>query len=63
MIKLWEDKGEQWSGKQAPLGLFSSYSERRGDREREEERKRGKWLTRPISTTQTFRVMVGRLTD
>lgn len=63
MIKPWEDKGEQWSGKQAPLGLFSSYSGRRRDREREEERKWGKWLTRPISTTQTFRVTVGRLAD
>lgn len=30
MIKPWEDKGEQWSGKQAPLGLFYSYL---GDRE------------------------------
>lgn len=32
MIKPWADKGEQWSGKRAPLGLFYSYSERRRER-------------------------------
>lgn len=29
-IKTWEDKGGQWSGKQAPLGLFFSYTEEGG---------------------------------
>lgn len=29
-IKTWEDKGGQWSGKQAPLGLFYSSSEEGG---------------------------------
>lgn len=47
MIKTWEDKGEQWSGKQAPLGLFYSYTER------QRAKQAVRWLTRAISTTQT----------
>lgn len=63
-IKTWEDKGGQWSGKQAPLGLFYSYVEEGvggwggGGGPRAVD-----WLTRPIRGAQTSGLMVGGETD
>lgn len=58
-IKTWEDKGGQWSGKQAPLGLFYSYAEEGGGR----GARAVDWLTRPIRGAQTSGLMLGREID